>query len=342
MKKARWFFVLSLILVLGFSLPLGVQASPKKAIELRWSTFFPPTHPLFPMSQRWGSEIEKLSGGRVKFTYFPGGALLKGNEIYDGILKGTTDIGMSCFAYTRGRFPAMEAVDLPLGYTTGTVATFVINDFYKKFKPKELSNVKVLFLHAHGAGILHSKKAVYKLEDVRGLKIRSTGFSAKVAKALGAVPVAMPMGSTYEALQKGVVEASFAPMEVLKTWKQAEVVKYTIECYGVGYTTGFFMAMNLNKWNSLPRDVQNIFEEVSARYIPKAGAIWDAGDKAGREFTLSLGNKIIPLSDQENARWAKAVHPVINDYIKKAQKKGLPGEEYVSTLKALIKKYKGK
>ena len=149
----------------------------------------------------------------------------------------------------------------------------------------------------------------------------------------------MPMGGTYEALQKGVVEASFAPIEVLKTWKQAEVIKYTTECYSVGYTSGFFIAMNLKKWNSLPKDVQKAFEEVSANYIAKAGAVWDNGDTAGRDFTLARGNKIIPLSAEEGARWAKAAEPVIDDYIKRAEGKGLAGKKYVQTLKDLIKQY---
>lgn len=337
--RRRCVLAVSVAVVLVLSCGVSALASGTKTIELRWSTFFPAAHPLFPLSQRWGEEITRRTGGQVAFSYFPGGTLLKGNEIYDGILKGTTDIGMSVFAYTRGRFPAMEAVDLPLGYTTGTVATHVINDFYRHFTPKELDGVKVLFLHAHGPGLLHSKKAVRRLEDLRGLKIRSTGFSAKVAKALGAVPVAMPQGGTYEALQKGVVEATFSPMEVLKTWKQGEVVKYTVECYSVGYTSGFFVAMNLKTWNSLPSGVKRAFDAVSSEYIAKAGAVWDTGDEAGREFTLARGNEIIPLSAEESARWAKTVEPVIAEYIQKAGSKGLPGRDYVDTLKSLIKKY---
>jgi len=218
----------------------------------------------------------------------------------------------------------------------------VNNEFYKKFRPKELDEVKVLYLHAHGPGLLHSKKAVYKLEDLKGLKIRSTGFSAKVAKALGAVPVAMPQGATYEALQKGVVDATFSPMEVLKGWKQAEVIKYTIECFSIGYTTGMYVIMNKKKWNSLPKDVQKVFEEVSEEWIAKHGEAWDASDEEGRKFTLSLGNKIIPLSASESARWARAVRPVIDEYVAGAEKKGLPGKEYVEAIRNLIKKYGGK
>jgi TRAP-type C4-dicarboxylate transport system substrate-binding protein len=236
----------------------------------------------------------------------------------------------------------MEAVDLPMGYTSGMSASFVINAFYNKFKPKALSDVKILFLHAHGPGLLHSKKPVRNLADMQGLKVRSTGFSAKVSKALGAVPVAMPMGGTYEALKKGVVEATFGPMEVLKTWKQAEVVKYTTECYSVGYTTGFFVAMNLDKWNALPDDVKKVFEEVSEAYIAKAGAVWDAGDAAGKKFALKLGGEMIPQSKEESAKWAKAVDPVIAAYAKKADDQGLPGDQYVKTLRELVSKYNEK
>ena len=101
MKTLKWLsmFSLALVLIAGTLVPASAADKP---IELRWCTFFPAAHPLFPMSQNWGSEIEAATGKQVKFTYFPGGTLLKGNEIYDGVLKGTVDIGMSVFAYTRG------------------------------------------------------------------------------------------------------------------------------------------------------------------------------------------------------------------------------------------------
>lgn len=336
MKKVLWGAV-GLVFLFSFA-----PVTHGKAVSLNYANFFPPTHIQAKLGESWIKEIEKRTGGKVKITYFPGGALLKGNQIYDGVLKGVADIGMSCFAYTRGRFPAIEAIDLPMGYPSGRVATCVINEFYKRFRPKELDEVKVLYLHAHGPGLLHSKKPVYKLEDLKGLKIRSTGFSAKVAKALGAVPVAMPQGGTYEALQKGVVDATFSPIEVLKGWKQAEVIKYTVECYSIGYTTGFYVVMNKRKWEALPEDVKKVFEEVSAEWIGKHGEAWDSSDEEGRKYTLSLGNEIIPLSAEESARWAKAVRVVIDEYVASVEKKGLPGKEYVEAIRDLIKKCGGK
>lgn len=336
MKVKGWFLVTSFVLVFVASPLLSSYAAE---IQLNSATFFPPTHIHSKLLDAWGKEVEKRTGGKVKITYYPGGALLKGPQIYDGIVKGVADIGMSVFAYTRGVFPSIEAVEKPLGYPSGSVATYVINDFANEFKPKELDDAKVLFLHAHGPGLFHSKKPIYKLEDMKGLKLRVGGNVADTAKALGAAPVAMGQGGTYEALQKGVVEATMAPMEVLQGWKHGEVTQYTTLAYSVGYTSGFYVMMNLKKWNSLPKDVQKVMDEVSAKYVDKYANAWDASDIEGKGFSLGLGRKHISLSEEESARWAKAVEPVIEAYIKEAEGKGLPGKAYMDFLKARIKYY---
>jgi TRAP-type C4-dicarboxylate transport system substrate-binding protein len=289
--------------------------------------------------KEWGSEIEKKTDGRVKFQYYPGGTLLKGNEIYDGVIKGVSDMGDVVLAYNRGRFPAMEALDLPLGYPNATVATLAVNNFYDRFKPKELDDVKILFFHAHGPGILHSKRPVKTIEDMAGLKVRSTGFIAKLTEELGGLPVAMTIPNSYEALQKGVVEATFNPIEALQSYKQAEVVKYTTLCYSIGYTTAFANFINRNTWKSLSEDIQNIFEETSNEYSLKmANKVWEVIENKGKEFSLRLGHEFIPLSPEENERWEKAAQVVIDEYIEDAKEKGLPGDEYISFIKDFINK----
>ena len=311
----------------------------EKTVELTYSIFFPPTHSQCMAAISWAEEVEKRSGGRIKITTFPGGTLTKANQCYDGVVKGISDIGMSCFAYTRGRFPVMAAVDLPHGYPTGRVATRVANEFARTMAPEELKDVKVLYIHAHGPGLLSTKKPVRVLEDIKGMKIRSTGLSAKVVEALGGVPVAMPQGDTYEALQKGVVEGTFTPIETLKGWRQAEVIDYTTQCTGVGYTTAMFVVMNSEKWASLPKDLQKVLEETSAEWVGVHGETWDKSDDEGRAYTLDQGNEIIPLSEEENGRWAQAVQPIIEGYISAAEEKGLPGAQAIARVKELIGTY---
>ena len=311
-------------------------------ITLTYSIFFPPTHGQCEAAMSWAHEIEKKTGGRVKIDLFPGGSLTPAKECYDGVTKGISDIGMSCFAYSGGRFPCMEAVDLPLGYPSGTVATHVANEFYRIMQPKELEDVKVLYLHAHGPGLLHTRKAVRSLDDIKGMKIRSTGLSAKIVEALGGIAVAMPQGETYEALQKGVVEGTFGPIETLQGWKQAEVIKHTTDCVDIGYTTAMFVVMNLSTWNALPRDVQRVFEDVSAQWISVHADTWDKLDVEGRRYSLSLNNEIIGLSPQESQRWVSAVRPIIDDCRQALNTQNLPGDKAVSELQRLIQKYSTK
>ena len=306
---------------------------------LTYSIFFPATHAQAKAGENWAKEIEKRTGGKVKINIFAGGSLTPADQCFDGVVKGISDIGMSCFAYTRGRLPLLEALDLPMGYPSGMVATLVANDFVKKMNPKELSDVKVLYLHAHGPGLLHTQKPVSSMADLKGMKIRSTGLSAKIVENLGGVSVAMPQGGTYEALQKGVVQGTLAPMETLKGWKQAQVIKYTTDCTNIGYTTAMFVVMNNKKWNSLPKDVQKVFDDVSDEWIAVAGKAWDDADAEGYKYSAELGNKMIKLSDAEEAKWEAAVKPVAESYIKSTESKGLPGKQAVQEVASLIKKH---
>ena len=333
--KKQLAFLSVLFLVAGATLagPAGAQT-----VDLTYSIFFPPSHGQCQAAMSWAREIEKRTDGQVKIQVFPTGTLTKPQQCYDGVVNGISDIGMSVFAYTRGRFPVMEALDLPLGYPSGKVATRVANAFYEKFQPQELKDVKVLYLHGHGPGLLHTtQKPVRTIEDLQGLKIRSTGFSARIVESLGGVAVAMPQNAAYEALQKGVVEGTFAPIETLKGWKQAEVVEYTTDAHNIGYTTAMYVVMNRGKWERLPADVQAVFEAVSKEWIDVHGETWDKDDAAGREYTLSLGNQILELGESEMARWEKAVQPILDSYAATAGEKGLEGDAYVNTLKSLIK-----
>ncbi len=342
MRQTRVLLAVVIVSALTLSALSDTHSAPQKPIQLIYSNFFVSQDIQSRLAETWVKEVETRSNGLVKITYHPDGKLLKGDQIYSGTLKGVTDIGMSAFAYTPGAFPVMEAIDLPLGYPGGRVATGVANDFYERFTPKELSEVKVLYLHAHGPGLLHTKKPVSKIDDLRGMKIRSTGVTAKMVKALGGVPVAMPQEEVYKALQNNVVDATFAPMEVLKAWKQAEVIKFTVDDCCVGYTTGMFVIMNLKKWNNLSSDIKKVFEGVSSQWVPKHGEAWDTADEEARKYTLSLGNKVVSLSLEERGRWANAVRPLIDEYVKDCQKKGLLGKEYVDILSDLIGKHSRK
>jgi TRAP-type C4-dicarboxylate transport system substrate-binding protein len=317
----------------------AAAAPAAKAIELSYSVFFPPTHIQAVTAGLWAQEVEKRTNGKVKITMYAGGTLTNPQQCYEGVVNGISDIGMSCFAYTQGRFPLLEGLDLPLGYPNGHVATQVATELSRKYQPKEVADVRVLYVHAHGPGLLASKKPVRTLDDVKGLKIRSTGLSQKIVTALGGTPVAMPQGDTYEALSKGVVDATLCPIETLKGWKQGEVITSVTDATAVGYTTAMFVVMNKAKWDKLPADVQKTITEINAEWVAKHGQAWDQADAEGREFVKGLQREMISLTPEQQQQWKDAVKPVLDAYVAATKAKGLPGEEFLKDAQDLIAKY---
>jgi TRAP-type C4-dicarboxylate transport system substrate-binding protein len=217
-------------------------------------------------------------------------------------------------------------VDLPLGYKSGYVGAKLANEYYKKFKPKEFDDVKVLFFTTSPPHMVFTQKPVHNLEELKGLKIRCTGTSAPVVQALGGAPVAMPMSDAYDALSKGVVQGIIGPYEPMKGWKLAEVVSCCTE-YGEAYVNANYVVMNKDKWNGLPADVKKIIDGIDNEWIEKMGRLWDELDKEGKDVLLQKGGKAIVLSKEENARWAERLHPILDDYLKDMKSKGLPGDE---------------
>ncbi|GAB6062778.1 TRAP transporter substrate-binding protein [Deferrisoma palaeochoriense] len=326
---------------LPLALALWLPAAAWAGVTLTYSNFFPPTHIHSKLAEEWAKEIEKRTNGEVTFQLFHGQTLTKGKQAYDGVVSGISDVALSLFAYTPGRFPVMEAVDLPFGYPNAKAATEAINEVYRQLKPKELDDVKVLYLHAHGPGLVHSKsKPIRTMEDLKGLKFRATGFAAKIVKALGGTPVAMPMPETYQALAKGVVDGALFPIEALKGWRLGEVVKYTTLSYPAAYTSGFFVAMNKQKWNALSDSAKKAIDEVSQEFIPKTAAAWDQIDEEGkRNYLENQGGHLVELSAEEAARWKKAVEPLIEEYVKEKEAKGLPGKRAVEIIRGVLAKY---
>ncbi|MCD4715126.1 MAG: TRAP transporter substrate-binding protein [Desulfobacterales bacterium] len=340
MKKKIFLFFLVAAVGIAFMTvaPLPSQAAP---IKLTYSCFFPPKHIQSKLAESWCREVEKRTNGRVKVEYYPAGTLTKAKQCYDGVVTGLSDIGFSVLAYTRGRFPVLAAIDLPMGYTSGMAATQVVMDFYKEFNPKEVQDTKVMYLHSHGPGLVHTKdKPVKKLEDMKGLKLRGHGTSALVQKALGATPVAKPMPECYQMIQKGVVEGASYPFEANKGWRLGEVTNFATAAFSAAYTTTFFVAMNKDKWNSLPKDIQKIIDAVNEEWVIKHGEEWDKSDLKGIQFFLSKGGTIIGLDAKEAARWKKAVAPVAEKYVADMKKKGFKdAQKYVDYVRASVDKY---
>ncbi|MBW2001604.1 MAG: TRAP transporter substrate-binding protein [Deltaproteobacteria bacterium] len=307
-------------LFIGSLLPISSMAAP---IKLNYANFPPaPTFPCVQM-ERWKKEVEKRTGGKVAIKTFPGGTLLGAKNMMDGVIAGQADIGCLCMAYQPGRFLVTNATALPVGFPNATVASLALWDLYKKYQPKAFAKVKALTMFTCAPANIYAKKPVRNLEALKGLELRASGGVAQALKALGATPVGMPQSETPEALQKGVVKGAASSLETLMDFKYAEICKYVTIFNGPVYP--FAVVMNMDKWNSLPKDVQDVMDGMGVEQAFWTGNYMDKHVNKSIEWSKKNHNiEITKLTKKELANWNKLLRPLKDKWITQAKAKGLP------------------
>jgi len=327
--------VVLLVTVVSFVV-LETEASAGP-IKLSYAQFAPPSTFVGVQLERWKKEVEKRSGGKVQIDAFHGGTLLGAKNMMDGVIAGTADIGTLVMAYQPGRFVITNALSLPLGLPNARVASLTLWDLYLKYKPKSFSKVKVLTMYTSGPSNIMSKVPVRSLADLKGLDLRASGGAAKVLKAWGANQIGMPMSATPEALQKGVVKGLFSSLEVMKDFKFAEICKYVTMTDKVIYP--FSVVMNMDKWNSLPKDVQKVMDDMAREHSEWTGNYMDTHIVEAMEWsTKTQGVEVINLSKADKAKWDKLLDPIATEWIEATKKKGYPAQEIIDDINSFMKK----
>ena len=337
MKKrfvVTWLVLLTVSLVFLTSIPVHAQ---EKVMKLRLSAIWPPQHPFSQMFGEWGKDIEKATQGRVTVTVFAANTLSPPMQVYDNTVKGVVDVGTNLLAYSPGRLPLSEVLQQPLGYQNGYQGSKLANAYYKRFKPKEFDDVKVMFLHGAAPGFIFTKNLVKSTADVKGLRIKANAENADIVRNLGASPVTMPVSETYDALSRGVVDGCLFPIEALQGFKIGEVVKTVIENYGMSYLTSMYCIMNKDKWNAISPADQKAIEKINDEYSEKFGKQWVELDNNAMAFAKGKGVIFLPVSKEDEAATAQKMKPILDEYVKMAKSKGLPGDEALKFCQDFLK-----
>ncbi len=199
-------------------------------------------------------------------------------------------------------------------------------------------------MHVHAPGMIHTKKTLIKsVADFKGLKLRGPTRSAtNLLKKLGATPVGMPVPKVAPSLSKGVIDGMVVPWEIMPSFKLQELTKSHTNIAGNRglYTTPFLFIMNKAKYNSLSNAHKKIIDNNSGMSLAKqAGILWDGFEGPAKSLAVKAGGEFHVLSGAPVAEIKKAGDEVIQDWIKKANSKGLDGQKLYDTAKSLIAKY---
>lgn len=315
-------------------------------VTLRLHQFLPaqanvPKHALDP----WADKVEAESGGRIKIERYP--AMQLGGtppQLIDQAQDGTVDIVWTLPGSTPGRFPSTEVFELPFMMTNAEATSRAYWDLFEsRMKDGEFKDLHILAAWVHGPGVIHSRTPVEKMEDLQGMKVRApTRVITALVAELGGTPIGMPIPAVTESLSKGVIDGAVVPWEVVPSLKVQELVGDHTEFGGdhALYTTTFVLAMNKAKYDSLPDDLKKVIDDNSGQDVSALfGKTQQDYDAPGRELAVARNNNIITLSAEDVEGWKAAAQPVIENWVKEADDKGLDGQGLLDEARSLIEKY---
>jgi len=298
-------------------------------VTLRFHQFLPPqatipSKAILP----WAQKVEKESGGRIKIQHFPGMQLGgKPPELFDQAKDGVADIVWTVLGYTPGRFPKSEVFELPFSSGMAEPASRAFQEYVEKHAMDEFKDVKVIAVHVHGPGLIHSKDPVTKLEDLKGVKVRGGSRITNIMlEHLGATPVGMPVPAVGKKKKKKIVKnhTGFAGEQGL-------------------YTQTFVVAMNKGAYDKLPADLKKVIDANSgAETAAMFGKAMDEGDKVGLALAQKEGNRVIMLDAVETQTWRRTASGVRGVWFKEVGAKGIDGPKLAAEAEALIAKHSKK
>jgi len=347
MKVTRRKFIAASGSTLAAPALLGTTgARAQAAVTLKFHHFLPAVSNIHTkLIVPWAKKVEDASAGKIKVDVFPsmqlGGTL---PQLYDQAKDGVVDIIWTLPGATPGRFPSSEVFELPficnrLGAINARAAQDVADQFFKD----ETKDVKLLAYWAHDRGLIHAKKQVKTMDDLKGLKLRfPTRLAGEALKALGVNAIGMPVTQVPESVASGVIDGAVVPWEVVPAIKMHELVKYHTDVPGSPtlYAASFFIAMNKAKYESLPGDLKGVIDKLSGQELASAaGKVWDDAGAAVEEMVKKRGNTLSAISEEEKAKWIATTQPVTDNWVKAMKEKGVDGGKLIEAAKASLAKY---
>lgn len=275
-------------------------------------------------------EIERVTEGRVKGELYYADALGKTTENYDMAVTGVADFALGLHGYTPGVFHLTGVIELPLISESAEHGSKIYRGLLDAF-PEEFAEehpgTKIAYLfQGDGSHIITVDAPVHKPEDLKGLRLRTPSPAAnKVLERFGAIPVSLPMGELYEAMQKGVVDGALAPASAFVNFQLNDVAKYiTIANF---YGSSFFAVMHEPTWDQISPEDQATLEEVFREYGFLAGKVYDEYAEKGLKDAEEKGLEIYQIPPEEFDEWEAIIEPVIEEWIEEMEAMGKPGRE---------------
>ena len=261
------------------------------------------------LTRKFAAEVEKRTGGSLKFEIYPGSSLMKTVAQFSALRKGALDMSLYPLAYAGG-----EVQELNIGLMPCMVTSYDQGMAWKKaeigrelLKLLDAKGVKMVTWIWQAGGTASRGKPVVEPADARGLKFRGGSREMDLMlKEAGAIISSVPSNEIYAAMQTGSLDAAVTSSTSLISFRLEEISK--------GLTTGrgksfWFMLepllMSKSVYDSLTPAQQKAVMDVGQELETFAVTSAKADDDAVAAVYKKVGAKVADMDDRVIANWRK-------------------------------------
>jgi TRAP-type mannitol/chloroaromatic compound transport system substrate-binding protein len=245
------------------------HTSEYQTYKWRLVTSWPKNYPGLGMApERIADLVEEMSNGQMQITVYGAGEQVPAFGVFDAVSSGSHQMGHSGGYFWKGKVPAAQFfTSVPFGLTADEINAWVnrgggLELWREIYEPFNIYPIPAGNTGTQMFGWFN--KEINSLNDIKGLKMRIPGIGGEVLKEAGGIPVTLPGGELFTALQTGVIDATewVGPYNDL-TFGFHQAAKYYY--YPGWHEPGPMLELliNIDAWNSLPKHLQVIIETAT-------------------------------------------------------------------------------
>jgi TRAP-type C4-dicarboxylate transport system substrate-binding protein len=314
-------------------------------VVLRYTAHIPNSHGLYGrVFIPWEEMVTERTRGRIRWEHYVDGLLHGALDGFKAIESGITDYTHCYATYQPGSFHLTHGLQLPFLFPNPGVASLVSEELYPTYLKEEYERMGAYLAHCDvtTAYDFISKVPVRTPEDIRGMKVRSTGgLMAEIIREVGAIPIVIAAAETYTAFQRGIIDAVALGGPDMVAYRLYETGTHYLQ---IGLThTVLQYALNPRTFDSLPGDLKvdlyNLFRfrgQIAHRNYYGSGALATSLQRLSDE-----GIEILEPTPDERQAWVDACRPLEQRFIEENEERGLPAEAFVREAKVRSASYEG-
>lgn len=312
---------LALLMVALFCCSALYAAGP---IELKAVSYTAKDNRQNLLAHEWVKRINEGLKGEASVKYLGGPEIIPSPQQIEAVKNNVVQIGFIPIALYRSFLEDVNAYALSR-YNPMEMRKSGFYDFL--VKEHERIGLRYVGPYHYGRFYLWLRKPIQKIDDFKGLKMRSNVTYDRFMKNMGVTPVMVQPSEVYTALERGIVDGFGFPLIGVRDMGWTQPVKYVVE--HSFYLVDLVILFNLDTWNKLPKATRDKIDEITVKYEPAMVAEcdklhqdeWVALQKEGvKKITFSKAEADKYVSMAYQARWDELSEKVPKELIPQLKK----------------------